>query len=72
VKKFIRIGVDLGKNYFQVHALVSDVGPALFDVPRDIRPGGLASDERVEALSADHARTESGRTIERRKCNIFL
>jgi hypothetical protein len=27
VKKFIRIGVDLEKNYFQVHALVSDVGP---------------------------------------------
>src|SRR3984893_7986730 len=29
VKKFIRIDVDLGKNYFQVHALVSDVGPAV-------------------------------------------
>jgi transposase len=29
VKQFIRIGVDLGKNYFQVHALVSDVGPAV-------------------------------------------
>jgi hypothetical protein len=29
VKKFIRIGVDLAKNYFQVHALVSDVGPAV-------------------------------------------
>ena len=29
MKKFIRIGVDLGKNYFQVHALVSDVGPAV-------------------------------------------
>jgi hypothetical protein len=46
----------------------------LFDVPRDIRPGGLVwqlDGERVEALSADHARTESGRTIERRKCNIF-
>ena len=27
MKKFIRIGVDLAKNYFQVHALVSDVGP---------------------------------------------
>ena len=27
--KFIRIGVDLAKNYFQVHALVSDVGPAV-------------------------------------------
>src|SRR3982074_2145572 len=27
VKKFIRIGVDLAKNYFQVPALVSDVGP---------------------------------------------
>jgi transposase len=25
----IRIGVDLAKNYFQVHALVSDVGPAV-------------------------------------------
>ena len=46
----------------------------LFDVPRDIRPGGLVwqlDGERVETLSADHARTESGRTIERRKCNIF-
>ncbi len=29
MKKFIRIGVDLGRNYFQVHALVSDVGPAV-------------------------------------------
>ena len=29
MKKFIRIGVDLAKNYFQVHALVSDVGPAV-------------------------------------------
>jgi transposase len=29
VKKFIRIGVDLAKNYFQVHALVSEVGPAV-------------------------------------------
>ena len=29
MKKFIRIGVDLAKNYFQVHALVSDAGPAV-------------------------------------------
>jgi hypothetical protein len=29
VTKFIRIGVDLAKNYFQVHALVSDVSPAV-------------------------------------------
>ena len=29
MKKFIRIGVDLAKNYFQVHALVSEVGPAV-------------------------------------------
>jgi transposase len=29
VKKFIRIGVDLGKNYFQVHALTGEVGPAV-------------------------------------------
>jgi hypothetical protein len=27
VKKFIRIGVDLAKNYFQVHALVSVSAP---------------------------------------------
>jgi transposase len=29
VQKFIRIGVDLAKNYFQVHALVSEGGPAV-------------------------------------------
>jgi transposase len=29
VKKFIRIGVDLAKNYFQVHALISETGPAV-------------------------------------------
>jgi len=29
VKKFIRIGVDLAKNYFQIHALVSEGGPAV-------------------------------------------
>ena len=28
MKKFIRIGVDLGKNYFQVHALESEDGKA--------------------------------------------
>src|SRR5277367_904704 len=40
----------------------------LFDVPREGRPGGLVwqlRGERVEALGADHARTENGRTIER-------
>jgi len=26
MKKFIRIGVDLGKNFFQVHALTSEDG----------------------------------------------
>jgi transposase len=26
MKKFIRIGVDLGKNYFPVHALASEDG----------------------------------------------
>jgi transposase len=29
VKQFIRIGVDLAKNYFQVHALTSETGPAV-------------------------------------------
>ncbi len=29
MKQFIRIGVDLAKNYFQVHALESENGPAL-------------------------------------------
>ena len=29
MKKFIRIGVDLAKNYFQIHALVSEGGPAV-------------------------------------------
>src|SRR5271166_6042220 len=29
MKRFIRIGIDLAKNYFQVHALVSEVGPAV-------------------------------------------
>ena len=29
MKKFIRIGVDLAKNYFQVHALQSEIGPAV-------------------------------------------
>ena len=29
MKKFIRIGVDLAKNYFQVHALESENGPAV-------------------------------------------
>jgi hypothetical protein len=29
VKQFIRIGVDLAKYYFQVHALVSESGPAI-------------------------------------------
>jgi len=29
VKKFIRIGVDLAKNYFQVHALESENGRAV-------------------------------------------
>src|SRR3954463_10127453 len=29
MKQFIRIGVDLAKNYFQVHALTSDGGPAV-------------------------------------------
>jgi transposase len=28
MKKFIRIGVDLAKNYFQVHALESEDGRA--------------------------------------------
>ena len=32
MKKFIKIGVDLAKNYFQVHALVSEVGPAVTHV----------------------------------------
>jgi transposase len=29
VEKFIRIGVDLAKNYFQVHALASESSPAV-------------------------------------------
>jgi transposase len=29
VKQFIRIGVDLAKNYFQVHALANEGGPAV-------------------------------------------
>ena len=29
MKKFIRIGVDLAKNYFQIHALTSEHGPAV-------------------------------------------
>ena len=29
MKKFIRIGVDLAKNYFQVHALANEGGPPL-------------------------------------------
>ena len=29
MKKFIRIGVDLAKNYFQVHALASESGLAV-------------------------------------------
>jgi len=29
MQKFIRIGVDLAKNYFQVHALISEGGPAV-------------------------------------------
>lgn len=29
MKKFIRIGVDLAKNYFQVHALANDGNPAI-------------------------------------------
>lgn len=29
MKKFIRIGVDLAKNYFQIHALESEGGPAI-------------------------------------------
>lgn len=29
MKKFIRIGVDLAKKYFQIHALVSEGGPAV-------------------------------------------
>lgn len=29
MKKFIRIGVDLAKNYFQIHALESEGGPAV-------------------------------------------
>lgn len=29
MKKFIRIGVDLAKNYFQIHALTSESGPAV-------------------------------------------
>jgi transposase len=28
MKEFIRVGVDLGKNYFQVHALASEDGRA--------------------------------------------
>ena len=29
MKQFIRIGVDLAKNYFQVHALANEGGPAV-------------------------------------------
>jgi hypothetical protein len=29
VEKFIRIGVDLAKNYFQIHALTSEGGTAV-------------------------------------------
>ena len=29
MKKFIRIGVDLAKNYFRIHALPSENGPAV-------------------------------------------
>jgi transposase len=29
MKQFVRIGVDLAKNYFQVHALTSEGGPAV-------------------------------------------
>jgi transposase len=29
MEKFIRIGVDLAKNYFQVHALTGEGGPAM-------------------------------------------
>src|ERR1700730_11165628 len=28
MKEFIRVGVDLGKNYFQIHALASEDGRA--------------------------------------------
>ena len=42
----------------------------LFDVPRQGRSGGLVwqlRGERVDALGEDHARTNAGRTIERRR-----
>jgi transposase len=29
MKEFIRIGVDLAENYFQIHALISESGPAV-------------------------------------------
>lgn len=29
MKQFIRIGVDLAKNYFQIHALPSEGAPAI-------------------------------------------
>ena len=29
MEKFVRIGVDLAKNYFQVHALASESSPAV-------------------------------------------
>ena len=29
MKKFIRIGVDLAKNYFQLHALMNEGGSAM-------------------------------------------
>ena len=29
MKKFIRVGVDLAKNYFQIHALASEGAPAV-------------------------------------------
>jgi hypothetical protein len=56
VEKFIRIGVDLAKNYFQVHALASESSPA---VKRKFRHPHTGTMEGLGASASSRGRTRS-------------
>ena len=53
MQKFIRIGVDLAKNYFQVHALVSEaVGEGGSAVTRKLTRSKMREFLRKSSLAA--------------------
>jgi transposase len=61
MKRFIRIGIDLAKNYFQVHALASEGGPAITRKLKRSKMRGFFSQFAENSPSVDGAAAERWR-----------